>query len=168
MKTLLMMRHAKSSWKDTSLPDTDRPLNDRGRKAAPKMGRLLKRQKFPIDCVICSSAVRARQTAALVIEKLKSPPAVSYRDELYGATPASMAKVLSETDEGIGCVLLIGHNPELEEFLAQLTGAAHEFPTAAVAQLELDISDWKSFTEQTPARLVELWRPRDLEADYNA
>lgn len=164
-KTLLLLRHAKSSWKNPDLPDQDRPLNGRGRKAAARMGRLIAEQKFSIDLVLSSSAVRTRQTASIVYSALQQPPPISFRDELYHASPEQIAKVIGEVTQPATCILLIGHNPGLESFLEGLIGEAMHYPTAALAKIELPLESWNSFTEQTRGQLVHFWRPKELDSD---
>lgn len=164
-KTLLLLRHAKSSWKDLSLDDHQRTLNGRGRDAATRVGRLVQEQQFAIDLVLCSTSTRTRETADRVFEGAKSKPPISYRDDLYHASPETMIQVLSHVAEPNQCVMLIGHNPGLEEFLSQLTGNETEFPTAGLAQIELDFDRWTQFNEQTRGRLVQFWRPKELDAD---
>lgn len=164
-KTLLLLRHAKSTWDDPQLNDHDRPLNGRGRKAAKRIGRLIVEHQFAIELVLCSTAVRTRETAARVFHNWQTPPAIEFRDDLYHATPSQFVEVLRQIAEPTQCVMLIGHNPGLEEFAGQLTGQETPFPTAALALIEPDIDRWDSFHQESRGRLVQIWRPRELDSN---
>ena len=164
-KTVLLLRHAKSSWKDPQLDDHDRPLNARGREAATRVGQLLYNDKIDIDLVLCSASKRARETADFVFAPAKITPPILFRDDLYHASPTAMVEVLNGVAEPNSCVILIGHNPGMEEFLALLTGRAVPFPTAALARIELDLEAWSLFDDRSPGRLTQFWRPRDRDAD---
>jgi phosphohistidine phosphatase len=163
MKTLLLMRHAKSSWKDADLDDHDRPLNKRGRQDAPRMGKLLREHNALPNLVLCSTARRARKTAAKVLLAAGSDAIIELRPELYEAAPAACMAVLNGAYHDAPCILLIGHNPCFEELLARLAGRHQPFPTAAIARIEFDLSSWRDLTLDTPGRLVNLWQPRDLD-----
>src|ERR1051326_1722475 len=122
MKRLLLMRHAKSSWGDSSLADFERPLNERGRKAAPLVGRFMRRRKLRPALILCSRAERARQTAALVVEAARLDSPLRYDERIYEATPARLAEVVSQVEETVGELLLVGHNPGLAGLLELLAG----------------------------------------------
>ena len=155
------MRHAKSSWADGSLADFDRPLNERGRKAAPLVGRFMRRQRLRPDLILCSPAERARQTATLVAEAAALAAPLRYDERIYEATPMRLAEVVSQVEEGAGELLLVGHNPGLEGLLELLTGESQHMPTAALARLLLDIEKWGRLREG--AGRVELFvRPKEL------
>lgn len=162
MKTLFLMRHAKSSWKDERLPDHDRPLNKRGKKDAPRMGQLLVEQKIQPDRWLSSTALRARTTAELVAETVDFAGEIELRSDLYHAAPADYLAVLQEVADTADSVLIVGHNPGLEELLELLTGAAKAFPTAALARIELPVLDWKELKTSTRGKLIHLWRPKEL------
>lgn len=161
-KTVLLLRHAKSSWKDSQLDDFDRPLNGRGRKAAAEIGDRLRAQSFVIDQVLSSSSVRTRQTLELLFADWKKVPPTSFHDDLYHATPDQMIERLSQLPSTVNCAMLVGHNPGLEELLAQWTGAPTHFPTAGLAQLEFAIHEWSELSDSVPARLIQFWRPREM------
>ena len=165
MKTLLLLRHAKSSWKDQSLPDHDRPLKKRGRKAAPRMGRWLVENGLRPDHALCSTATRARETLQLVLAEIDKGVPVSIRAELYHGDIAQMIGVLREVAEPAASVLIVGHNPDLETFLEHLTGQCERLPTGALARVELDLSDWAELTDATRGTLVTVARPRELSRD---
>ena len=162
MKTLLVLRHAKSSWKDASVSDHDRPLNKRGMRTAPRMGRLLADEDLVPDAVFCSTARRARDTAELVTAAAGFEGKIEYRDDLYHAAPdaylAAAAAVKGDPDR----VMVVGHNPGMEMLVRVLAGHAEAFPTAALAVIDLDIDEWTEAPE-ADGHLVNLWRPRELE-----
>ncbi|HUE73887.1 MAG TPA: histidine phosphatase family protein [Pirellulaceae bacterium] len=162
MKTLLLMRHAKSSWKDSELDDHDRGLNGRGKKDAPRMGELLKEQNLLPDYVVTSSARRARKTADHVALASGYRGECRLTGELYMAGPDKFLEVIRQTPDSCERLLLIGHNPGLEEFFEQLTGTYTPLPTAAVARLELDLDSWQNLTPESNAELIRLWQPREL------
>jgi phosphohistidine phosphatase len=163
MKTLLLLRHAKSSWKDASLGDHDRPLSRRGRRDAPRMGRLLREEGLRPDLVVSSTAKRARVTAALVAKHCGYKKAVEVHPELFHAEPDGIAEVLRELFDDVPTVMLVGHNPGLEGFVAQATGRDVKFPTAAVAQIAFPLASWDDFALPADGVLVNLWRPKDLD-----
>ena len=167
VKTLLLLRHAKSSWDDPALADHDRPLKPRGIKAARRMGRLILEQSLHPELIVCSTAVRARETLQLVLDESGLKPVVDFSEAIFHCPPSDFAIVLQGIGESIVSVMLVGHNPGMEEFLLQLTGQNETLPTAALAMLELDLSSWSMFCETTRGRLVAMWRPKELE-DKNA
>ena len=165
MKTLLLLRHAKSSWDDPALADHDRPLKPRGIKAARRIGRLLHQQGLHPEVILCSTAIRARETLRLVLEEAGFQPPVAYSERLFHCPPSEFAFTLQQVDAAVTTVLLVGHNPGLDDFLWQLTDQPETLPTAALARLELDLSDWSEFNDKSRARLVDLWRPKKLDGE---
>lgn len=161
MKTLFLLRHAKSSWRDTSLPDFERPLNERGRKAAPLIGKFMRRQKLRPQLILCSPAERARQTIALVQEAAAFKAELRYDERIYEATEARLRAVVSQIDESAGRALLVGHNPGMEELLQSLTGEVRRMPTAALAHITLNIERWADVRENS-GDLVRFVRPKEL------
>jgi phosphohistidine phosphatase len=162
MRTLLLLRHAKSSRKDSTLPDHDRPLNDRGRRDAPRMGRLLAEQGLVPDLVVSSTARRARKTAEKVAEESGYIGAIDAVGALYLAAPETIARAIRVLPGEPGRVLVVGHNPGLEELLEQVIGRYERLPTAALVHLELEIDRWQDFNPQSGGQLVHLWRPKEL------
>ena len=163
MKTLLVLRHAKSSWDDSSLDDHERPLNARGERDAPRMGRLVRKKRLSVELIISSDALRAQMTAQAMAD------AASYRGQilldarLYHASPTEILAVLrSAVEQKIAAVMIVGHNPGLEDLVAQLTGNPEGLPTAALAQIDLPIDRWADLTTSTRGTLVGLWRPKEL------
>jgi phosphohistidine phosphatase len=163
MKTLLLLRHAKSSWKDSDLDDHDRPLNKRGKKDAPKMGRLLREEEMLPDLVIASSAKRCRKTAEHVIHSSGYRGETRIHGELYEAGAEKLRQFLANLDDSIGCVLLIAHNPGMEELLEPLAGVYTPLSTAALAHVDIPIDSWRDLTADSRGTLIKLWQPRELE-----
>ena len=162
MRTLLILRHAKSSWKDDSLPDHDRPLNKRGLKDAPRMGQLLRREDLLPDLILCSTAKRARVTAELVAEESGYEGELRLKDDLYAFDAEAYLEALSELEDKYNCVMLVGHNPAMEELLEALTGGFERMPTAALALLELPIEHWSELENEPEGKLIHLWHPKEL------
>jgi phosphohistidine phosphatase len=162
MKTLLLLRHAKSSWKDPRLADWDRPLNRRGLRDAPRMGKLLRQLNLVPEHILCSTARRARHTAELVAEACGFQGTPTFVDSLYHASPAVYVDVLRRENPASDRVLLVGHNPEMQEALSLWTDQEESLPTCALAQLEFALDDWTQLPPQPHATLRGLWRPKEL------
>jgi phosphohistidine phosphatase len=162
MKTLLVMRHAKSSWSDPALDDHERPLNKRGSRDAPRMGALVREYGLMPDVVISSDAVRARLTAEALVEAARHPGEILMDPRLYGASPADIVSLLRTLGEKAETVMIVGHNPGLEELVAELTGEHQDLPTAALAQIVLPIDRWRDLAPSTRGTLLGHWRPKDL------
>src|SRR4051812_41934455 len=151
MKQLLLLRHAKSSWDDPDLDDFDRPLAERGLKAARLIGRELAARDWLPDQVLVSPALRTRDTWRLVAAELPVHPRVAFAEALYDAAAADILSQLRKADPSSGCLLVLGHNPGLEELAKRLAGSGSEakarkrlekkFPTAALARFVLE-DDW--------------------------
>lgn len=161
MKRLWLLRHVKSSWDDPGLADHDRPLAPRGRKAGKRMRRWAADHGVQPDFVLCSTAVRARATLDLV-----APALGTYETEieggLYHAWPDDLLERLRVVAPDIECVLMIGHNPGFHNLAALLAPPGPEaFPTGALAELAIDIDDWKDL-EPGGAELIQLVVPREL------
>ncbi len=145
MKRLLLARHAKSDWNDPRLTDRERPLNARGEKNAPDMGRRLQRLGVRPGCIVCSSAVRALATARLLARELGvTPLKLVVLDELYAASPGSMLQLIQSLDAGDDEVLLVGHNPESTACANLLLGrqVIDNVPTCGVVALEFAVGHW--------------------------
>lgn len=160
MKTLYLLRHAKSSWDRPDLADYDRPLNDRGREAAPFMGGLMAAKGYIPSIIISSPALRARQTAELIISSGLQKVDLLFDDRIYEASPQALRQVVSEADDRHGTVMIIGHNPGLEGFIRYLSGAAESMPTASLAIIDLDIEKWRSVSDACGS-LQAVYRPKD-------
>ena len=162
MKTLLILRHAKSSWNDPALDDHERPLNKRGRRDAPRMGELVREYGLIPDVIISSDAVRARVTAEAVAEAARYAGEILLDPHLYLACPADILSLLTTVRENAGTVMIVGHNPGLEKLVEQLTGGRQDLPTAALAQIGLPIDQWRDLKLSARGTLVGLWRPEEL------
>ena len=152
MKTVYLLRHAKSSWDQPALEDFRRPLAPRGRKAAPRMGRFMSREGLIPDRVLCSGATRARETWDLVYDTFSVPVAVEILDDIYHGSPDTLLHLIRELPDHEESVLLIGHNPTFEDLASRLAGNGNEkalqdmaakFPTAALAILDFPVSSWR-------------------------
>ena len=162
MKTLLVMRHGKSSWDDPSLSDYDRPLKNRGRRAAELIGAEISRRGLTPDLVISSGAKRARKTAAIVAKAAGYTGQIELTDRIYFNGVDGYLDSLAEVADGLGRVLVVGHNPHVEGVTTRLTGEQVSFPTAALAVIELDTESWAKAGE-TNGRLISVMLPRELE-----
>ncbi|WP_342234922.1 SixA phosphatase family protein [Inquilinus sp. OTU3971] len=167
MKTLILLRHAKSDWADPTLGDHDRPLAARGRDAAPKMGAWLKAHGPVPDLVLCSTATRARQTLALALEALGAAPETRFDRGLYLAGGAGVLARLRQAPDEAATVLLVGHNPDLEQLArrlattgdkAALARLAEKYPTAGLAVIELPVERWAKADDG--GRLVAFETPK--------
>ncbi len=156
-RTLLLMRHAKSSWKDLSLKDTQRPLNKRGRHDAPKMGGRLKKEGYCCDCMISSPATRAYETAKAVAEAIGYKKKILRDEGLYMADIEDFLKVIAGVDEGVRHLMLVSHNPGIEAFFSHLTGERPDkFPTAAYALIEIS----GTWSDPKPGRVLRFDYPK--------
>lgn len=172
MKVLYLLRHAKSSWDEPGLNDFERPLNERGRRAAKIMGDYFRARKIRPDAVLCSSACRTRQTYELIAKKL-SPGLVVFEDALYEAGAAALFDRVQRLPHEMGSVMLIGHNPALERLALSLINRteadqsafealAAKYPTAALTMMTAPIDDWGDLAPGI-CRLDAFVRPRDVE-----
>lgn len=162
MKTLLLLRHAKSSWADDRLADFDRPLNDRGRQDAPRMGRLLRQEGLVPDLIIASPAKRAASTAKRAADAAGYEGQIRYAPELYMAEPQVYLSVAHQTDDTVSTLMLVGHNPGIEECVSLLSGGDEPMPTAALACFRLPIDRWADLDAQGSYELAGVWRPKEL------
>lgn len=153
MKTLILVRHAKSSWKDPTLPDRLRPLNKRGKKNAPEMGRRLAGEGIQPELMLSSPAKRAVKTAQAIAEEVGySVDHIFYDERLYMATLAEWLEVIHNLDERLDTVMMFGHNPGLTELAVDLSAVYIEnVPTAGVVKLVYDADSWKKVGKVKPA-----------------
>ncbi len=161
MKTLLLLRHAKSSWKQTEVNDHDRPLNKRGKKEAPKVGKYLKENNLVPDQILSSTARRARDTAQAVADESGFEGQVEFYPDLYLSEPACYLDILQCQPDTANRIMVVGHNPDLDSLLTLLTDATDHLTTAALAQIDLPISSWQELNEATDGRLQLIWSPRE-------
>jgi phosphohistidine phosphatase len=170
MLTLSLLRHAKSSWADARLRDAERPLSERGERAAPRMGAYMARLRIAPDLVLCSPAMRARQTLELVLPFLEGKPEVVYEEALYLAAPATMLKRLSKLPASVRHAMIVGHDPGMHNLALELAGTgaeaemqalAEKFPTAGLAVIEFGVSSWPK-VRPGGGRLAVFAAPRRL------
>jgi phosphohistidine phosphatase len=161
MKTLHLIRHAKSSWKEPDMQDFDRPLNERGREAAPLIGEFILKKKIRPDLIISSPAERARETAALIIKAAELVVELRFDERIYEADAARLLDVVSQIDESVGVAILVGHNPGMEDLLETLTGEKQRMQTGALARIVLDVEKWSKVRERA-GRLEWLVRAKEL------
>jgi phosphohistidine phosphatase len=138
MKTLHLLRHAKSDWSDPAVADHDRPLNRRGKQARTIVATHV--AGWHVDLVVCSTARRARQTAKPVVAALSCR--VQYEEALYAAIPSRLLEIVRTLSDRNVSVMLVGHNPSLEEFTAMLCGQSPDYPTAALGAIDLSLDRW--------------------------
>ena len=160
-KTLYLVRHAKSAWDDPSLDDRDRPLNKRGLRAAPDMGRRLQTQGHHVDHVISSPANRAHSTArAITMELGIEPGGIQIEDDLYFQGTHGMLRTIERVDDGVERLMMVGHNPTMTALLNQLAGVhLWNMPTAAIGIIEFDMESW-GLVDSTPGKLVGYDKPK--------
>ncbi|MGE5476195.1 MAG: SixA phosphatase family protein [Bacteroidales bacterium] len=171
MRQLFLLRHAKSSWDEAGLDDFDRPLNNRGRRAARAMAAYLRQQDLRPALVLCSAARRTRETYDILEPSLEGIP-VSFEAELYEAAKHDLLERLRRLDDHLDSVLLIGHNPGLERLAGALAGGhgeakalarlADKYPTGTLAVLETGTAHWGAL-EDAGCRLTRFIRPADLD-----
>ena len=162
MRTLYLLRHAKSSWKDDSLRDFDRPLKGRGRKAAEQMGQVLGEEKLKSPLVISSPAVRARETTDLVLESAGFKVKPQFEDRIYEANVRTLLEVVESIPDSADTAIMVGHNPGFENLLSYLTGDNRHMPTCALAKIEFDVASWSEVSEES-GRLEMFVTPKELE-----
>lgn len=172
MKRLSILRHAKSSWDDASLADFDRPLNGRGRKAARRMGRELKRRQMHFDLCVASTAVRVRQTLDGLFETYGAAGfEIRFDPRIYEATAATLLDIVRGLPDSANSALIVGHNPGLPRLILELTKddrgrlrerVAEKLPTAALAQIALPADRWAD-AEPGSGEIAELILPKALD-----
>ncbi len=154
-KTLYLMRHAKSDWR-IGMDDVDRPLNKRGLRDAPEMGRRLKARQAVPQLIICSPARRTRQTRELLGLEAET----RYDERIYEASVEALLEIIQSLDERVESAMLIGHNPAIAWLINTLAAVElHQLPTCAVATLESGADRWEEFSSR-PAALLDLDYPK--------
>jgi len=162
MKTLLLMRHAKSSWANEGTPDFQRPLNNRGERDAPRIGAWMQENGHCPEVLFSSTSTRTRETAALFLPELRPAPSVEYFDDLYHADVPTLTRVIQKADSQIESLMVLAHNPGMEQLISSLKGKFEELPTSALAVFQLDILGWDTFSEGSKAMLLGYVTPHDL------
>ena len=171
MRTLMLLRHAKSSWDDPDLGDHERPLNKRGTRDASRMGALIADLELTPDVVLCSDAVRARATLTLVLSALGGEaPQVNVEPRLYLAEPAAIMELVRALPAECRRCLVVAHNPGIHSLALEMTGSgerkavaalAVKFPTGALAVIDLDADTWRG-TRPGTGRLRRFAQPKEL------
>ena len=159
MKYVLILRHAKSSWKHADVNDHDRPLNKRGKRDAPHMGELLQNEHLVPDLIISSTAKRASSTAKTVANAAGYEGDIALNQSLYAAAPTAYIDVLHDLSNEYARVLMIGHNPGLEQLVNMLSGEEHTMPTCSLVHAQLRINSWTEIDYKTKAKLLGIWNP---------
>lgn len=159
MKILTIVRHAKSSWKDTSLSDRKRPLNTRGERDAPVMGRRIHEHGIRPSLIITSPAKRAWTTAKIIAREIHYPLEFLQREDgLYLASLNEILDTIVAQDNGFNNLMIVGHNPGLTDFANFLVpGLTNNLPTAGVVSVEIDQDDWSLYTQPQARLLVHDW-----------
>jgi phosphohistidine phosphatase len=147
MKTLILIRHAKSSWDQPGLSDFDRPLNERGKKDAPVMAKRVKEKGIELDHLVSSPAKRAKKTARYFAEEFSfKKDDIKLVEELYGATQSEFLQVIKDLNDKYNSVALFSHNPGITDFASSLTNVrVDDMPTCAVFALQAETDSWKEF-----------------------
>ncbi len=173
MKILTLLRHAKSSWDDPAARDFDRPLNKRGRRAAHAIGRALRQEGMEFDAIIASPALRVVETLRDVAETYGRELRPSEDQDLYLASPAVLLERVQRVDDEVERLLVVGHNPGLEQFALMLSGSGEQdlieaiedkYPTGTVAVIRFEVGRWAEVKEGG-GTLVRFIRPRDLDPE---
>jgi phosphohistidine phosphatase len=160
MKTLFLVRHAKSSRDDPSLPDRERPLNDRGLDDAPRMGKRLSKRGVKPDLLVSSPALRALTTAQLIADEIGyARKNIAVDERLYASSPDDLLAVICALDDKLGRVMLFGHNPEFTDLAHRLSSEDIDMPTCAVAEFLFDAKVWADVGKVGPAK-VKLDAPK--------
>jgi phosphohistidine phosphatase len=162
MKTLHLLRHAKSDWSDPSIEDFARPLNRRGKRARRLIARYV--AGWHIDLLVCSPAARARATAKPLIGVLDCP--IHYDHTMYAADADDLLTITQQLPEETSSVMFVGHNPSLEEYTAMIGSVSPRYPTGALGTLELNVEHWSETTARC-ASLRALVTPSQLTAQQN-
>ena len=171
MKRLAILRHAKSSWDDPALDDFNRPLNERGWKAARRVGRELKKRGMTFDLVLSSTAARTRETIDGIQHHYDFKAPIGFEPQLYLATEQALLQRIRALDEKVESALIVGHNPGLEMLITELTKddrkglrqrIAGKFPTGALAIIEMPAKRWADVAAGS-GEIVELILPKELD-----
>lgn len=171
MKSVILLRHAKSDWNDSVSRDFDRPLNERGKRAARLMGDWARREGVTFDAIVASPAVRVVETLDNFLDGYGKPVDAHWDRRVYLASSTTLVDVLRDLPDTLGAVMLAGHNPGLEDLVLDLVpddatdalrmAVEEKYPTAAIATLQFAADSWSNLAG--PAALTAFTRPRDLD-----
>lgn len=159
MKTIHLIRHAKSSWKNTALDDFSRALNERGRRDAPFMAEELKKSAYHPDYILCSPAKRTTKTADFFAEKLNfNQININFEQRIYEASLKTLLEILNEIPNHYNNIALIGHNPAITQLSNYLTNDyIDNIPTSGIVKIEMDIDDWQHIIEGIGRKLFFIY-----------
>lgn len=162
MKTLYLVRHAKSSWKNPSLRDYERPLNRRGKRDAPFMGDKLRQRGIKADAMVSSPARRAKKTAQIIAEKLQFPGGkINYLDRIYDADDSDLLEIIQHQPKKVEVMMLFGHNPEFTDLANELSNShIDNVPTTGIVCINFDVEKWEE-VDYGKGRLVFFDYPKN-------
>jgi len=163
MKTLFLLRHAKSSWQNPDLQDFDRPLNTRGLAGAELVGKFIKNQKLSFDLVLSSPAVRARETIEIVLKTAGLAPELRYDQRIYEANTLTLIEIIAQIEEEKRTVIIVGHNPGIEKMVETFTGVIAQVGTGNLIKIDLKAEKWSKALEGQ-SNLDWLVKPKELGA----
>lgn len=162
MRTLILMRHAQSDAGHPQLPDHQRPLTDRGRHDALRMAQWIEEQDLIPQVVLASAAVRVRETVEALQAAWADPPPAHFSDDLYLAPSDSILRCIRCDSLDNAGIMVVAHNPGLQELVSQLSRQALSITPAAVAAFRIDLDDWSTLSARSPATLAAFGRPEHL------
>ncbi len=162
MNYLMLLRHAKSSWKDSSLDDIERPLNKRGLSDAPQMGELIEREGWGPDQIICSPARRAIKTAELVAKGADYRDEIEVEESLYFSGTDAYIRVIQRQSEYVERLMIVGHNPDIEDLYGRLSGDSIHYSTCTLSIIEFELDSWRSFRLNSACKVLEFWSPKEV------
>ena len=159
MKKLYIIRHAKSSWKDMTLDDFDRPLNKRGQRDAPIMGELLKKKNVQADIIVSSPALRTKITAEIMAQKVSYSKGILYLKDIYEASCEKLHEILKELDNRNNIVFIFGHNTGFIDLAHKYIGLEENIPTCGVVEIDFDCKSWSEISSDN-AKLISFEYPK--------
>jgi phosphohistidine phosphatase len=162
-KTLMLLRHAKSSWKDKQLKDFDRPLKKKGVETAELIGKILSHGEFLPDVVLSSPARRAKDTVEIVNKYSDYKGSTEYHDNFYMGEPGDFIEALRDLPDNVDSVMVVGHNPGLEAFMQILAGSCNALSTGALTRIELELTHWRDLNSSTVGKLSKFWDPDEMD-----
>lgn len=165
MKKLFIIRHAKSSWKDSALDDFSRPLSKRGKSDAPMMGNRLKKRKISPDIIISSPAKRAKTTAEIIAKELKYSKDILFDDEVYESTLTKLHEIVTKVDDNNTTLFLVGHNPSLNMLAEHYVDFSENIVTCGVLEIEFDCNRWMDIDAKN-AKLISYDYPKKIILNY--
>ena len=163
MKKLLLLRHGKSDWDNPDLADHERPLTNRGKESASIIGKFLKKENLIPDLIISSTAKRANKTADIIAKKSVYDKKILKSEALYNGSTEDYTNIIHEIADKNKTILLVGHNPVIEEVIERITAEKRIMKTCSLAHIDLSIESWKNFHYRKKYKLVDLINVRELD-----